>query len=61
MKVLELRSGAQSNFEMAIRFADWCDARSSRPTWREVVRAFRVNRATAYRWLSAWKAARGVA
>lgn len=58
MKLIELRSGIKSNFEFAIRFAHWCDTQMKAPTWRDVKRHYRVNRATAYRWLAAWKAAR---
>jgi len=47
MKLIELRGGARSNFELAIRFADWCDMCTNDPTWKQVMRAFQVERATA--------------
>ena len=56
------RSGS-AWIEKAIRFADWCDSRSSGtpPTPREVMAHFGVHRATAYRWIDGYKAARGMA
>jgi len=58
MKLIELRGGARSNFELAIRFADWCDMCTNDPTWKQVMRAFQVERATAFRWLAAYRSAR---
>jgi len=57
MKLIELRYGVHSNFELGIRFAQWIDSLPSDPTWRQVKRKFRVERATAFRWLAAYRAA----
>jgi len=47
-------------FEAAIRFADWADAQRQLSAGK-IIDRFNLNRATAYRWLSAYRAARGVA
>lgn len=52
--------GIASAFELAIRFSDWARSLSTPMTWRLIAEHWHVNRATAYRWLAAWKAAQGV-
>lgn len=59
MKRYELQAGVATTFEQAIRFADWCDHRSTRPNANVVMITFGVSRPTACRWLAAWRAARG--
>jgi transposase len=52
------RSGVCSLFEMAIRFADWRDKLAYDPHYDEIMVTFGVSRATAHRWLIAWRDAR---
>lgn len=47
--------GSASGMETAIRFVRWMDARHGAPTWQEVRERFGLRRATAYRWLKAYR------
>jgi hypothetical protein len=51
---------AGSFFEATIRFVDWADEQRHL-TAQSIISHFGLNRATAYRWLSAYRAARGLA
>ena len=51
--------GAAGGIEIACRFARMFRDRA--PTANEVRSSFGMSRATAYRWVAAWKAANGVA
>lgn len=57
---LAQHAGACSSMELGIRFADWCSQHRNGPTWRQIATRWSVDRATAYRWLSALKAARNL-
>ena len=50
-----LTPGAASGLETAIRFVRWMDSRHGAPTWQEVRERFGLRRATAYRWLKAYR------
>lgn len=52
-------SADDARFEFAIRFAAWADAQARPIGPRMVVAAFGCSRSTAYRWLDAWRRARG--
>lgn len=58
-KPRELPAGVPWHFAQAILFADWCDFQRSVPSYQAIMSEFRISRATAYRWLDAWKAVRG--
>lgn len=47
--------------EDVIRFADWMDAHRHPPGQEQIAEYWGLSRSTAYRWLSAWMAARGLA
>lgn len=49
-----------SFMEATIRFVDWADEQRHL-SYSAIAARFGVNRATAYRWLSAYRAARGQA
>ena len=51
--------GVCGGFEQVARVVLWMQQRHTAPTWRDVVARWGVDRATAYRWLAAWKAAQG--
>jgi len=51
---------AGTTFEAAIRFADWCDQQRHLSAQRAMER-FGLHKATAYRWLASYRAARGIA
>lgn len=52
-------AGIGSAFELAIRFVDWADQFKGGPSSQQIRAHWQVSKATAYRWLAAWKAARG--
>jgi transposase len=54
----ELRPGIAASLEQAIRFADWARDMGDRLTAASIKDHFGCSRATSYRWLSAYRAAR---
>jgi hypothetical protein len=48
------------NMEQSIRFYDWMATRRTMPQFEDVMTHFEVCRATAYRWLDAYRSARGI-
>jgi len=50
---------AGSLFESVIRFTDWADSQRNLSAQRAMDR-FGMQRATAYRWVNAYRAARGI-
>ena len=50
---------AGSLFESVIRFTDWADSQRHLSAQRAMDR-FGMHRATAYRWINAYRAARGI-
>lgn len=48
--------GMLNTLEFAWAFMTWADAAGSRLNWRMVVERWGVSRATAFRYLSAWRA-----
>lgn len=55
------RNHTTSSAEMYFRVFQWLSAHPCMPTWQQVRSHFGVTRATAYRWLSAYRNATGVA
>lgn len=51
---------AATGFEAAIRFIDWADSQRQL-TAEKVIARFGLGRATAYRWVRAYRDARGLA
>lgn len=51
---------AGTHFEAAIRFIDWADAQRQL-TAEKAINRFGLQRATAYRWVRAYRSARGLA
>jgi len=54
----EIRPGIGTSLELAIRFATWADEMGDRLSPAAIRDHFNCSRATAYRWFSAYKAAR---
>ncbi len=50
----ELPAGVMSEMEKAIRFTTWMQSRQKWPTYRDVMVAFDVSRATAFRWMRSY-------
>jgi hypothetical protein len=57
IRIGDAHPGITHSFELALRFAAWVQSMHREPTWREIANHFDVHRATAYRWLNAWRAA----
>ena len=51
-------TGCATAFEQCLRFIAWAHALPGQPTAEQIQHAFGVSRATSYRWLGAWNAAR---
>lgn len=51
-------AGMATGFEQCLRFIAWAQSLEGDPTAEQIQRQFNVSRATAYRWLGAWQAAR---
>lgn len=49
-------AAGEASMQKSIRFALWAQAQSGPITFDRIQSAFRVGRATAYRWLAAWTA-----
>lgn len=54
-------SGECLMMEKAIRVTDWIDSHRVLPTAEDVMRKFDVSRPTAYRWMTSYCDARGIA
>ena len=52
-------SAEDARMEFAIRFADWADEQPWPISGQRVVATFGCSRSVAYRWLGAWRSARG--
>lgn len=50
--------GVATAFERCLRFITWAQALHGEPAWQLIQAEFGVSRATAYRWLGGWNAAR---
>ncbi len=48
--------GMLSALEFALEFAEWAKDRGDRLTHKAIAERWEVDRATAYRWLGAWRA-----
>jgi len=55
-----LRGNGIVFMDRAIRFVRWMDNRKTFPTWKEVADHFEFDRATAFRWIRAYKDAMGM-
>lgn len=51
------RNGCQGAVELYFRVCQWLAAHPGKPDWLDVASEFDVDRATAYRWLAAWRRA----
>lgn len=51
------RNHPAAMIELGVRFHLWATALNATPDWRRIAQHFNCSRATAYRWLAAWKAA----
>ncbi len=54
-------TGNFAKFEFAIRFATWADSLRKVPSRQDVQNRYDISRATACRYLAAYRAARGLA
>lgn len=52
-------AGIRDAFELALRFTQWAQDFHPYPSPAQVITRWQVSRPTAYRWLQAWKAAKG--
>lgn len=59
MIAVHLPAGIDTRPEFYMRFALWAQSVEKVITWELIADHFDVSRATAYRWLSAWKNASG--
>jgi len=59
MKVTELPAGISSRPEFFMRFALWAEQVERFISPEMIANHFGVSRATSYRWLEAWRSARG--
>jgi hypothetical protein len=48
-------AGMLTALEFAFEFSAWAEQHHGRPTWQQIARRWGVSRATAYRWLRAWR------
>jgi hypothetical protein len=60
MKGTGLPPGVGSLFELGIRFATWADNQRTPLSYRLVMSKFGISRATAFKWLRAWKNQRNI-
>lgn len=49
-------AGIASAFELSLRFVAWTGQLHAEPTVSQICEQFGIHRATAYRWLAAWRA-----
>lgn len=55
------KAGVSATFELALRFTDWAQEIGAEKVTAESIKAhWGVSRATSYRWLNAFRAARGL-
>lgn len=61
VKLHPTEAGIANSFEMALRFSGWAQSLGERLTRKAIQEHWHVSRATAYRWLNAYRAATGAA
>jgi transposase len=60
VKIHPSEAGIATSFEMAIRFSGWAQSMGERLTRKAIQEHWHVSRATAYRWLNAYRSAVGI-